>query len=160
MQVNMKKKWRHWALCAVLAAGSALAASLLSDFRFFQILDLKAYDAHFVVRYFLGQLTGKRPDTSNIVLVLADQKTWDTFPELRDFWHQHYANVIRAAGQGGAKVIGLDLAFGIPVTKYEPDFDRMLGEAVSTSPVPVVCAYATALNTNPEAQAIPINMLS
>jgi len=46
------------------------------------------------------------------------------------------------------------------VDKYEPDFDRLLGEAVSTSPVPVVCAYATELNTNPEAQRIPINMLS
>ncbi len=152
----MKKKWRHWALCAVLAAGSALAASLASDIRFFQILNLKAYDAHFVVRDWLN----RRPVISNIVLLLVDQKTLDTFPELRDFWHQHYANVIRAAGQGGAKVIGLDLAFGAPVTKYEPDFDRMLGEAVSTSPVPVVCAYATELNTNPVAQGIPINMLS
>ena len=157
----MKKKWRHSALCAILAVGSAVAASLAGDVRFFQILNLKAYDAHFVVRYFLqSKLLGQHPDTSNIVLLLADQKTWDTFPELRVFWHQHYANVIRAAGQGGAKVIGLDLAFGVPVDKYEPDFDRMLGEAVSTSPVPVVCAYATELNTNPAAQAIPINMLS
>jgi adenylate cyclase len=156
MQVTMKKKWRHWALCAVLAAGSALGASLASGIRFFQILNLKAYDAHFVVRDFLGQ----RPAISNIVLLLADQKTLDNFPELRDFWHQHYANVIRAAGQAGAKVIGLDLDFGIPVDKYEPDFDRLLGEAVSTSPVPVVCAYATAIHGNPEAQRIPINMLS
>lgn len=149
----MKKKWRHWVLCAVLAIGSAAGASLLSDIRFFQILNLKAYDAHFVVR-------GKKPIIPNIVLLLEDQKTRDTFPELRDFWHQHYANVIRAAGEAGAKVIGLDLAFGIPVNKYEPDFDRLLGEAVSTSPVPVVCAYATELNTNPDAQGIPINMLS
>jgi adenylate cyclase len=156
MQVTMKKKWRHWALCAVLAIGSALGASLLSDIRFFQILNLKAYDAHFVVRYFLGQ----RPTISNIVLLLADQKTLDTFPELRLFWHRHYANVIRAAGEAGAKVIGLDVAFGIPVEKYEPDFDRSLGEAVSTSPVPLVCAFATTINTNPEAQQIPINMLS
>jgi adenylate cyclase len=156
MQVIMKKKWRHWALCAVLAAGSALGAALLGDIRFFQILNLKAYDAHFVVRYWLGQ----RPAISNIVLLLADQKTLDTFPELRLFWHQHYANVIRAAGQAGAKVIGLDLDFGIPVDKYEPDFDRLLAEAVSTSPVPVVCAYATAIHSNPEAQRIPINMLS
>jgi len=152
----MKKKWRHWALCAVLAAGSALVASLASDIRFFQILNLKAYDAHFVVRDWLN----RRPVISNIVLLLVDQKTLDTFPELRIFWHEHYANVIRAAGQAGAKVIGLDLAFGIPVEKYEPDFDRLLGEAVSTSPVPVVCAYATELNTNPDAQRIPINMLS
>jgi adenylate cyclase len=156
MQVTMKKKWRHWALCAVLAIGSALGASLLSDVRFFQILNLKAYDAHFVARDFLGQ----RPSISNIVLLLADQNTLDTFPELRLFWHRHYANVIRAAGQAGAKVIGLDLAFGVPVDKYEPDYDRMLGEAVSTSPVPVVCGYATELTTNPEAQRIPINMLS
>src|SRR5271165_746932 len=156
MQVTMKKKWRHWALCAVLAIGSALGASLLSDIRFFQILNLKAYDAHFVARYFLG----RRPTISNIVLLLADQKTLDTFPELRLFWHRHYANVIRAAGEAGAKVIGLDVAFGIPVEKYEPDFDRSLGEAVSTSPVPVVCAFATTINSNPEAQQIPINMLS
>jgi adenylate cyclase len=160
MQVNMKKKWRHWAFCAFLAAGSALAASLLSDIRFFQILNLKAYDAHFVARDWLGQLSGRRPDISNIVLLLSDHKTRDTFREPLIFWQQHYANVIRAAGQAGAKVIGLDLAFGIPVEKYEPDFDRQLGEAVSTSPVPVVCAYATDLDTNPDAQGIPINMLS
>jgi adenylate cyclase len=154
----MRKKWRHWALCAVLAIGSALGASLLSDLRFFQILNLKAYDAHFVARDVLGQ----PPVISNIVLLLADQKTLDSpsFSDLRDFWHKHYATVIRAAGQAGAKVIGLDLAFGAPVEKYEPDYDRLLGEAVSTSPVPVVCAYATEINTNPEAQRIPINMLS
>src|ERR1700722_19861254 len=156
MQVNMKKKWRHWAFCAVLAAGSALGASLASNVRFFQILNLKAYDAHFVVRYWLG----RQPAISNIVLLLADQKALDTFPELRLFWHQHYSNVIRAAGQAGAKVIGLDLDFGIPVDKYEPDLDRLLSEPVSTSPVPVVCAYATAIHANPEAQRIPINMLS
>jgi adenylate cyclase len=154
----MKKKWRHWAFCAVLAVGSALGASLVGGVRFFQILNLKAYDAHFVVRDFFGQ----PPSISNIVLLLADQKTLDSpsFSELRDFWHKHYATVIRAAGQAGAKVIGLDLAFGAPVEKYEPDYDRLLGEAVSTSPVPVVCAYATEINTNPEAQRIPINMLS
>src|SRR3984957_2476644 len=154
----MKKKWRHWALCAVLAVGSALGASLLSELRFFQILNLKAYDAHFVARDFFG----RPPAISDIVLLLADKKTLDSpsFSDLRDFWHKHYATVIRAAGQAGAKVIGLDLAFGAPVEKYEPDYDRLLGEAVSTSPVPVVCAYATEINTNPEAQRIPINMLS
>jgi CHASE2 domain-containing sensor protein len=139
-----------------LAIGSALGASLLSDVRFFQILNLKAYDAHFVVRYGLGP----RPAIPNIVLLLADQKTRDTFPELQIFWHKHYASAIEAAGMAGAKVIGLDHAFGIPVDKYEPDYDRLLAAAVSSSPVPVVCAYATELNTNPDAQRIPINMLS
>ena len=49
-------------------------------------------------------------------------------------------------------MIGLDLAFGVPVEKWEPDYDRLLAEAVSTSPVPVVCGYASALNTNPDAR--------
>lgn len=159
MQITMKKKWRHWVFCALLAGGSALAASLLSDVRFFQILNLKAYDAHFVVRYFFG----RRPVISNIVLLLADQKTRDTFPELEIFWHKHYANVIEGAGKAGAKVIGLDHAFGIPVNDYKAeyaDYDRLLSAAVSASPIPVVCAYATELNTNPAAQSIPINLLS
>src|SRR5581483_5184556 len=156
MQVTMTRKWRHWALCAFIAVGSSLGAWLLSDVHFFQILNLKAYDAQFVLR----DLLGGRPAISNIVLLMADQKALDTFPELRLFWHRHYANVIRAAGLGGAKVIGLDLAFGVPVDKWEPDYDRLLGEAVSTSPVPVVCGYATEINSNPEAQRIPINMLS
>ncbi len=150
----MKRKWRHWALCAMVAAGSALAAWFLGNN--FQTLNLKTYDAHFVVR----DLLRGRPAIPNIVLLLADQKAMDTFPELRLFWHRHYANVIRAAGAAGAKVIGLDLAFGIPVDKWEPDYDRLLAEAVSTSPVPVVCGYATEINSNPQAQRIPINMIS
>jgi class 3 adenylate cyclase/CHASE2 domain-containing sensor protein len=156
MQVTMTRKWRHWVLCVVLAGGSVLGAWLLGDLRFFQILNLKAYDAHFVARDFLRG----RPVISNIVLLLADQKALDTFPELRLFWHQHYATAIRAAGAAGAKVIGLDLAFGIPVDKWEPDYDWMLGEVVSTSPVPVVCGYASELNSNADAQRIPINMIS
>jgi adenylate cyclase len=155
MQVNMKRKWRHWALCVVIAGGSTLGAWSLGSLRFFQILNLKAYDAHFIARDILG----KRPAISNIVLLLDDQKARDKFPELRLFLHQHYANAIRAAGVAGAKVIGLDLAFGIPVDKWEPDYDRLLGEAVSSSPVPVVCGLATDLDSNPDAQRVPINMI-
>ena len=152
----MKRKWRHWGLCAILAGGSALAAWSLGDLRFFQILNLKAYDAHFVLR----SLLRPQPTISNIVLLVADQKTLDTFPEPRIFWQKHYADVIRAAGEAGAKVIGMDLAFGVAVDKWQPDYDRLLGEAVSTSPAPVVCSYVTELNTNVSSQAIPINMLA
>jgi len=152
----MKRKWRHWGLCALFAAGSGLAAWSASDTRFFQILNLKAYDAHFALRSFL-----RRPATiSNIVLLVADQKTLDTFPELRVFWHKHYADAIRAAAAAGAKVVGIDLAFGVPVDKWEPDYDRMLGEAVSTSPAPVVTSFVSELNSNQSSQAIPVNMLS
>ena len=76
------------------------------------------------------------------------------------FWHPYYAAAIQAAGEAGAKVVALDHAFGIPVDKWEPDIDRVLGEAVSTSPIPVVCGYATTLNSNQESQRVPINMLA
>lgn len=152
MQITMKRRWRHWAICALIATGSTAGALTLSKFRFFQLLNLKALDAHFVLR-------GRQP-TSHVVLIVADQKALDTFPELRMFWHPYYAAAIRAAGQAGAKVIGLDLAFGVPVEKWEPDFDRMLGEAVSASPVPVICGYVSSLNINQEQRPVPINMLA
>jgi len=57
-------------------------------------------------------------------------------------------------------VIGLDLAFGIAIDKFEPLYDEMLAGAVSTSPVPVICGYASDINSNPAAQQIPINMIA
>src|SRR5215471_373718 len=150
MQVNMPKKWRHWTFCAALAVGSLVAAWSLDEVRFFQNLNLKAYDTHFIVRNFFRP----RLAPNNIILLVADQKAMDTFPELTMFWHKHYAAAIHAAAEAGAKVIGLDHAFGVSIDKYEPDYDRALGEAVSTSPVPVVCGYLAALNSNPAAQAI------
>src|SRR5262249_15706038 len=56
--------------------------------------------------------------------------------------------------------IGFDITFGVPVEKWEPDHDRLLGEAVSTSPVPVVCAYVSSLNTNQEKLPVQINILA
>src|SRR5262249_53754934 len=127
-KINMKRRWRHYAICALIALASAAGARLLSALRFFELLNLKALDAHVVLR-------GRQP-VSGITLLVADQKALDTFPELQMLWHPYYAEAIRAAGGAGAKVIGLDLAFGVPVEKWEPDYDRILGEAVSTSPVP------------------------
>lgn len=154
----MPKKWKHWVLLAVLAGGSVVAARALDEIRFFQILNLKAYDAHFLVRnYLLGP-----PAISNIILLTADQKAMDadSFRELREFWNKHYAEAITAAGEGGAKVIGLDLAFGIPIDQWEPGYDEMLGGAVSMSPVPVVVGYVERLQSNKAARQIPINMIA
>jgi adenylate cyclase len=156
MQVNMKRKWRHWALCVLLALGSTAAAWSLSGVRFFQILNLKAYDAHFVLR----SLLQGPPTISNIVLLVEDQKTFDTFSEPRLFWHKHYADAIRAASDAGAKVIGLDHAFGIPVDRWEPDYDRLIGESLSASAAPVIYGYVTELNSNQAAQSMPINMVA
>src|SRR5579862_8162528 len=151
-KVSMKRRWRHFAICALIAAGSVASARLLSSFRFFKLLNLKAFDTQFVLR-------GREP-VSGIMLVVADQKAIDTFPDLQIFWHPYYAEAIRAAGEAGAKVIGLDLAFGVPVEKWEPDYDRLLSEAVSTSPVPVICGYVSSLNTNQTTLPVQINMIA
>ncbi len=152
----MKRKWRHWALCALIATGSALSAWSLGKIRFFQILNLKAYDAQFVLRtLFLGT-----PTIPSIVLLVEDQKTFDTFPEPRLFWHKHYADAIRAAAEAGAKVIGLDHAFGVPVDQWQRDYDRLIGESISSAPAPVIYGYVSELNTNKSAQLMPINMIT
>ena len=57
-------------------------------------------------------------------------------------------------------MIGLDLAFGVPVDKWEPDFDRLLAEAVSTAKVPVVVGYVPAINTNQESRPVSVNMIA
>ena len=150
MQINMKKQWRYWAIFAIIAIGSAAGSRLLDNFRFFQILNLKSLDTHFVVR-------GSQP-TSKIILVVADEKALKKFEEPLIFWHLYYAAAIRAARAAGAKVIGLDHAFGIPVAKWEADFDRALAAEVSTESVPVICGYVTSLNTNQDRFAVPINM--
>jgi adenylate cyclase len=148
----MSKRWRRRAICALIAAGSASASLLLSNVRFFQLLNYKATDAHFVVK--------GRVYAPNIILITADQKALDRFPELQIFWHRYYAEAIRAAGEAGARVIALDHAFGVPVERWEPGLDGMLAGAVSTSPVPVICGYVSELNTNRESQAVPINILA
>ena len=93
-KVNMKMRWRHFAICAMIAAGSVAGARLLSTFRFFKLLNLKAFDAQFVLR-------GRQP-VSGVTLIVADQKAIDTFPELRILWHPYYAEAIRAAGEAGS----------------------------------------------------------
>jgi adenylate cyclase len=153
----MKRRFRHWVFCALIAIGSTLAAWSLSNVKFFQILNLKAYDAQFVLRrLFRGPQT-----TNNIILLTGDQKAMDSFPELRMFWNKHYADAIAAAADAGAKVIGLDLAFGVPIDKWEPGADELLGGAISTAmPVPVVVGFVEKLNSNQVSQAIPVNMIA
>ena len=144
-------------MCAAIVCAGSIGARLLSNVPFFQILNLKAFDSQFALR---GRVPTNDIALNDIVLLVADQKAMDTFTDLRVFWHPYYAQAIQAAGQAGARVIGLDLAFGVPVDKWEPDYDRMLAEAVSTSPVPVVCGYVPALNTNQETLPVPINMIA
>jgi adenylate cyclase len=125
---------------------------LLSRTRFFQLLSQKAYDANFVLR-------GER-STSNVVLVVADEKALDTFPELQAFWHPYYAQAIRGAQLGGAKVVALDIAFGIPVEKWAPGNDAILADAVASAQVPVVIGMVPGLLAKQNSWPIPVNMIA
>jgi adenylate cyclase len=146
----MRRRWRHYAICALIAIVSAAAARLLSELRFFHLLNLKSLDLQFVLR-------GQRP-VSQVVLITADDKALKAFPELRILWHPYYVQAIHAAADAGAKVIGLDLAFGAPVEKCEPGYDQLMAEAVLTSPVPVVVGYVPPANANQRTDPIPVNM--
>ena len=115
-----------------LSIASLAAVVLLHQTRLFRLLELKAYDLQFLAR-------GPRP-TSGILLVVVDQKTLDSLPEPLLFWHRHYARAVEAAARGGARVFGLDVFFAIPVTRWEPDHDRLMVQAVidAASSMPVV----------------------
>jgi adenylate cyclase len=148
----MAKRWRHWAICAFIVVLSTAGARLSDRVRVFHQLHLKALDALFVVR-------GKQP-VSNIVILMLDQKTSDTFTEPTTFWQPHYAQAIQSASEAGAKVMALDLAFGAGVAKWEPTFDGELAGAVSTASMPVIVGYATEQTTSEGAKALPINILA
>jgi adenylate cyclase len=147
----MGKRWRTLVISAIFVIASAAGTRLLSRIRFFEILNLKALDVQFVLR-------GKRP-VSNIELITIDAKALKEFPELLMFWHRYYADAIRAAGEAGARVVGLDVTFPVPIDKWEPGLDGLLSEAAISSPIPVVCGFVPALNTNQVATLfVPLNM--
>src|SRR5438309_8268969 len=122
-------------ICAAIVAGSVTVTALTQNIEFFRLVDLKGQDAHFVLR-------GPRP-VKNIVIVGIDDRALTHYSELLNFWQPYYADAMRAAAQGGAKVMVLDVAFGIDVARYEKDNDALLAAAFAeTFPrMPVVCAF-------------------
>jgi adenylate cyclase len=152
----MRRDWTRFAICAAIAVGSVFLTLALGNIRFFQLLNLKAQDAHFVFR-------GKVP-VKDIVIVGIDDKTLGTFPELTSFWHRYYADAMRGAALGGAKVFVLDATFGVPVTKYEPDNDAYIAQAYAelTPTMPIVAAYvAEGMGSQQDARfAVPLNMMA
>src|SRR5271168_3306388 len=66
-KISMRKRWKRYAICALIAVLSAAAARLLSETRFFRLLNLKALDLQFILR-------GRQP-VSQIVLIVADDKS-------------------------------------------------------------------------------------
>lgn len=151
----MGRKWRRIGICAAIAAASAMCAVFLSRVQFFQLVNLKARDVHFLLR---NELSPHAVPISNVILLTIDQKSLDTFPEVQLFWHPYYAEAIKASAAAGAKVFVLDVAFGVPVSKWEPNDDQLLVEAVSTTSavMPTVCAFVPGTTSWP----VPLNILS
>jgi adenylate cyclase len=151
----MKRNWKRAAICAAIALASVGLTVALGGIRFFQLLSLKAQDAHFVLR-------GKMP-TKDIVLIGMDDKALAKFPEPMNFWQPHYAEAIQGAADAGAKVMILDVAFLIPVTKWEPDNDSTLAGAYASAmqKMPVVTAWVpSSADPKDPAFTVPINIES
>jgi adenylate cyclase len=155
----MKKKLHRWFVLAGIAAAATASTVALSEVQFFKMLNLKAQDTHFVLR-------GKIPEDKikDYVLIVVDQKTLDSYPEFSPFWHKYYADAIRGAADAGGKVMILDVTFGVPVVKYEPDNDSYLAEAylyaMTAANMPVICAYVPeAMGSQKDARfAVNLNM--
>ena len=120
---------------ATIGLVSALGVALLQVNPLFRLIGLKLYDLQFLLR-------GARP-ASEVVLVVLDRASLDRFKEPLIFWHPYYAEAIRAAARGGARIFALDINFAIPVDRWEKDDDRILLEAViETAPrMPVICGF-------------------
>ncbi|HYM09331.1 MAG TPA: adenylate/guanylate cyclase domain-containing protein [Bryobacterales bacterium] len=145
----------RWGLAALAVALCSLAAvGLLGRTRFLRLLELKAYDLQFLAR-------GRLP-TSDIILLAIDQKSLDELPEPLMFWHPYYAEAIRAAAGAGARVLGLDVFFAIPVSQWAPDNDRLLAEAVvETAPaMPVICGFAPGAVNMQRQRPIPLYLFA
>jgi adenylate cyclase len=154
----MNQRFKKAASITAIAIASGAATMGLSQFRFFELLKLKAQDVHFVLR-------GTRP-VHNIVLIGVDEDTLNRLPEPSLFWQKHYADAITAAAEAGAKVFVFDEAFSIPVAEYEkdnpPHLDSDLAGAFAgaVEKMPVVCAFvAEAMGAQKDKQfAVPLNL--
>lgn len=151
--VTLRRPFRRRLAAAALAALIAVAVAWgAGSLRLVRLLHLKTGDAH--------ALLSPARSPRSIVLLVVDQSSLDTFPEPLLFWHERYAQAIEAAAAGGARVLGLDVAFAIPVTQWAPSLDQRLTEAVvnASRVMPVVCV------TNPAARAterdwpVPVNV--
>lgn len=146
--------WKQSSAVSAVALAFVVAALgfFFSQLRIVRLLHLKARDLHFIA-------SGSE-QTRDIMLLVIDQKSLDRYPEPLLFWHGYYAEAIEAAAEGGAKVLGLDVAFPIPVENWAPGLDQRMAEAIiRTAPVmPVLCGYAAVTLDRQRDWVVPMNM--
>jgi len=155
----MNRNWKRIVICAAIALSAVIVTLLLDKVTFFQLVKLKAQDAHFVLR-------GKQP-TKDIVIITMDEKADDHFPEPTLFWPPYYADAISGAAAAGAKVLIMDVAFGIPVATYASathadDDSKLAGAYAAAFPtMPIVSAWVPSqADQKDPAFAIPVNMMA
>lgn len=153
--------WKHRGWLLLLGSACVTLALALDRTDLFHKIHLKARDLNYFPRM-IGLSEVPKPD--KIELIVIDQKSLDD-PALAKplmFWHQFYGEVIRAAADGGAKTLVLDVTFTIPVNQWVPGYDEAVAAAViETAPrMPVVVAYAPGTLENQERLAIPVNMFA
>ena len=156
----MNQRLKKAVAVAAIAIASVAATVGLSNFRFFQLLKLKAQDVHFVFR-------GTEP-VNDVVIIGVDDDTLSKFPEPTFFWQKYYADAMLAAADNGARVFVLDVFFGIPSGPWEkdnpPHLDSDLAEAygAASQKMPIVCAYVPEAMTSQDqaAFAVPLNMMA
>ncbi|WP_321475880.1 adenylate/guanylate cyclase domain-containing protein [uncultured Paludibaculum sp.] len=145
-------KWRLISAVLFIALCATVFAYAFSQTHLIHLLHLKAGDLYFVA--------AQPVQPKDIVLIVVDQKSLDRFREPLLLWHGYFAEAIEAAAGAGAKVLGLDVAFPIPVDQWAPGFDERMAEAViSTSArMPVMCGYAASTLSQQRNWPVPMNM--
>lgn len=155
----MNKTVKKTIFCIAIALGSVAVTLLMGNIQFFKLLDLKAQDAHFVLR---GQLP--ESTTKDFQIVYIDDATLSKIPVPTLFWQPIYGKAMRAIAAGGGKVLVVDHAFGINVQKYDPRADGDLSEAFTevSAQMPIVCAVLEiplSEQQNPDFM-VPLNMMA
>ncbi|MBM3736473.1 MAG: adenylate/guanylate cyclase domain-containing protein [Acidobacteria bacterium] len=152
----MKHRWRDRAIVALIVAAAVALTVRMAHEKGFEPIHHKARDLNFLFR---GPVPAR-----NVMLVVMDQASLDTFPEPMMFWHPYYADVIRGAAAGGAKVLGLDVTFLIPVDQWNPgkEYDQKLAAAVieTAGTMPVITASVPSTLAKQEQWAVQLNMFS
>ncbi|QOY86164.1 adenylate/guanylate cyclase domain-containing protein [Paludibaculum fermentans] len=145
-------KWRLISAVLFIAMAATVFAFALGETRIIRLLHLKSGDLYFVA--------AQPEQPKDIVLIVVDQKSLDRFPEPLLLWHGYYEAAIEAAADAGAKVLGLDVAFPIPVNQWAAGFDERMAQAViSTSTrMPVMCGYAASTLSQQRKWPVPMNM--
>ncbi len=145
-------KWRLISAVLFIAMAATVFAFALGETRIIRLLHLKSGDLYFVA--------AQPEQPKDIVLIVVDQKSLDRFPEPLLLWHGYYEAAIEAAADAGAKVLGLDVAFPIPVDQWAAGFDERMAQAViSTSTrMPVMCGYAASTLSQQRKWPVPMNM--